>query len=169
MKKNIKTIAIAVAVLITVGAGTAVFAQNMVPNAPNAAPWGQSITVEGTLQLQNGSIVLVSGETTWFVPMLSRYVGFIDGLKEGSSVSVQGYAGRYNMLMPASMTINGKTYELFDFSDTAWGGPGMMGGGYCGNGYRYNGNNGNTWGGHHGGGYGRHDGGRRSGMMGGRW
>ena len=79
----------------------------------SAQNWGnpQSITIEGTLQLQNGQIAVSTGSAVYFVPELGRYVGFIDGLREGSRVSVAGYAfGNY--LQPVQMTLNGKSYDL---------------------------------------------------------
>ena len=110
-----------------------VFAQN----------WGgvsQKITVTGTLQLQNGQIALASGNTVYFVPTLGRYIGFIDGLKEGASVSIDGYASG-NYLEPSKVTINGKSY---DFSPNnpgqSWGGYGYCGyGPYASGGYGYGG------------------------------
>jgi hypothetical protein len=150
MKTNIMFFA--VIMLLFVGAGTSVFAQGI------GNSWGETVTVDGTLQLQNGDIVLVSGSNTYFVPMVTRYIGFIDGLKEGAAVSVQGYIGGYNnILMPTSMTINGKSYDLSrNAPQGGYGygyGGGMMGGyngGYCGNGGAYNGRH------HGGGGRGRH-------------
>jgi hypothetical protein len=119
MKTKTKAMVMAAVMLLAAGAGTAVFAQSAVN------PWGQTVTVEGTLQLQNGQIVLVSGNTNYFVPMLTRYVGFVDGLKEGAHISVQGYAGGYNMLMPTAFTVNGKSYDV---STLALGGAGYCGG-----------------------------------------
>ena len=113
-----------------------IFAQN----------WGgvsQRITVTGTLQLQNGQIALASGNTVYFVPTLGRYIGFIDGLKEGASVSIDGYASG-NYLEPSKVTINGKSY---DFSPAnpgqGWNGNVQYGygpygcGGYACGGYGY--------------------------------
>jgi len=95
-----------------------------------AQGWGgasQTITVNGTLQLQNGQIALSGGNTVYFVPALGRYIGFIDGLKEGARVSIDGYASG-NYLEPSKVTIDGKSY---DFSPNnlsqGWGGYG-----YCG-------------------------------------
>jgi len=100
-----------------------------------AQGWGgasQKITVNGTLQLQNGQIALASGNAVYFVPALGRYVGFIDGLKEGARVSVEGYASG-NYLEPSKVTIDGKSY---DFSPNnlsqGWGGYGY---GDCCGGY----------------------------------
>ena len=71
----------------------------------------ETITVEGTLQLQNGMISVLSGETSFLVPMLNRYIGFIEGLKEGNKISVEGYA-RKNFLHPSKVIIAGKSYDF---------------------------------------------------------
>jgi hypothetical protein len=75
--------------------------------------WGtaQSVTVEGTLQLQNGQIAVSTGNAVYFVPVLNRYIGFIDGLKEGARVSILGYASG-NVLQATQATINGKSYDF---------------------------------------------------------
>jgi len=75
--------------------------------------WGisQSITVEGTLQLQNGQIAVSTGNAVYYVPVLNQYIGFIDGLKEGARISVLGYASG-NILQASQVTINGKTYDF---------------------------------------------------------
>ena len=79
-----------------------------------------SVTVEGTLKLEKGFIALASGDTVYYVPMLQRYVGFIDGLKEGAKVSVEGYQFK-NMLHPQKVTINGKDYDFQRSSEMAFG------------------------------------------------
>jgi hypothetical protein len=71
----------------------------------------EPVKIEGTLQLQNGQFAVASGNNTYYVPMIGRYVGFIDALKEGSNVSFEGYV-RGNFLMPVKMTIGGKSYDL---------------------------------------------------------
>ncbi|MCX7787555.1 MAG: hypothetical protein N2442_07645, partial [Spirochaetes bacterium] len=50
------------------------------------------VKVDGTLSLINGRIGLKSGGKTYYVPMLGRYAGFIEGLKEGAYVKLEGYA-----------------------------------------------------------------------------
>jgi hypothetical protein len=86
-------------------------------NAVSAQNWGnqwemgQSVTVEGTLQLQNGQIAVSAGNTLYFVPVLNRYIGFIDGLREGTRVSVLGYASG-NVFQAIQVTINGKSYDF---------------------------------------------------------
>jgi hypothetical protein len=101
-----------------------------------AQGWGnasQPITVNGTLQLQNGQIAVAGGNAVYFVPSLGRYVGFIEGLKEGAGVSIDGYASG-NYLEPSRITINGKSYDLAPNNlSQGWGGYGW--GGYGHHGY----------------------------------
>lgn len=76
-------------------------------------------TIEGTLKLKNGDVAIESKGETYFVPILLRYSNFIDGIKEGAKVKLQGYEeGRYsyessyNMFMPTSIMVNGKTHDI---------------------------------------------------------
>jgi len=88
-----------------------------------AAP--ESVKIEGTLQLHNGQFAVASGNNIYYVPMIGRYVGFIDGLKEGSVASFEGYVYG-NFLRPVKMTISGKSYDLAA-NRTADGGAGSFG------------------------------------------
>ncbi|MCL1813078.1 MAG: hypothetical protein FWG29_06100 [Treponema sp.] len=69
------------------------------------------VTVEGTLQLQNGMIAVKSGENVYIVPLLHRYAGFIEGIKDGNRVSIEGYVIK-NHLRPTKLTISGKSYDF---------------------------------------------------------
>ena len=76
-------------------------------------------TIRGTLGLSGGRISVVSGNITYYVNGLSRFVGFIDGLKEGAQVSLDGYATaptiegqNYRTFYPVTLTLNTKTYEV---------------------------------------------------------
>jgi hypothetical protein len=104
-------------------------------NAP--APWGppgwnqpqaQSVKVEGRLALINGTIGIKSGAKTYYVPMLARMAGFIEGIKEGASVKLEGYerqlpyAPEYYTLMATKLSVGGKDYDLGQY-----GGFGMRG------------------------------------------
>ena len=86
---------------------------------PRPAP--ESATVTGNLTIAQGMIAVVSGDTTWLVRGLNRYVGFIDGLKEGAQVTLEGYATpagsrdkdkNIKSLHVQKMTLNGKDYEI---------------------------------------------------------
>jgi hypothetical protein len=70
------------------------------------------INVEGTLKLERGLIAIQSGDTVYYAPSLNRYAGFIDGLREGNTVSVEGYANR-NTILPTKITVSGRSYDLF--------------------------------------------------------
>jgi len=76
--------------------------------------WGtapQAISVTGTLQLQNGAIAVVSGNNVYFVPVLTQYIGFIEGLREGAQISMDGYVSG-NYFQPTRVTISGRNYDF---------------------------------------------------------
>jgi len=98
-------------VLFTIGS---VFAQSRDGRGNRAIP--EQVKIEGTLQLHNGQFAVASGSNIYYVPMIRRYVGFIEGLKEGAAASFEGYV-RGNFLHPVKMTVGGKTYELSDRGD----------------------------------------------------
>ena len=99
----------------------------------------EQVKIDGTLQLQNGQFAVASGNNMYYVPAIERYIGFIDGLKEGSAASFEGYVSG-NFLRPSKMTVNGKTYDLAgggsggrnDFDNGKGFGPRGFGPGYCG-------------------------------------
>jgi len=87
-----------------------IFAQSNTPATTN---------IKGTLGLSAGRISVVSGDITYYVMGLSRFVGFIDGLKEGAQVSLDGYASaprtegqKDRVFYPVTLTLNGKNYEV---------------------------------------------------------
>ena len=75
----------------------------------------KTVTMEGTLQLEKGLIALSSGDNVYYVPMLQRYAGFIEGIKEGAKISVEGFQFR-NMLHPTKVTVSGKDYDFPAFT-----------------------------------------------------
>jgi len=80
-------------------------------------PTGAAVTVQGTLTLAQGTLAVVSGGTTYLVPRLSRYVGFIDSLKEGAQVKLEGTAfasqdAAVKNLAVDTLTVGGKSYDL---------------------------------------------------------
>jgi len=109
------------------------------PGGPRPYAWGQgsprnqsprpspeNVTVSGNLTIAQGMIAVVSGDTTWLVRGLDRYVGFIDGLKEGAQVTLEGYAmssprnDKIKSLQVQKMTLNGKDYELARPQQRQW-------------------------------------------------
>ena len=118
MKKLVFLVVIALLVIGTASAQ----GWGWVPPAPP-----ETVRVDGTLQLQNGHIVLSTGTVVYFVPGLMRYIGFIDGLREGARISAEGFASG-NFLQPTKLTIGGREYD-FAANTPGWGpmgGP-MMG------------------------------------------
>jgi hypothetical protein len=104
-------------------AGT-VFAQNN-ENRPNrndrqrASAWQREvakITVEGVLRLEKGIVAVASGDSVNYVPVLNRYIGFIDGLKEGTKISVEGYQFK-DFIRPIKVTISGKSYDFPEYGN----------------------------------------------------
>jgi hypothetical protein len=128
----------AIVLLVVLAAAGTAFAQG----AP--APWGaprwdqsqaQTITVEGKLALINGTIGIKSGAKTYYVPMLARLAGFVEGIKEGATTKLEGYAHQmpyapeYYTLMATKATVGGKEYDLGQYGGFGRyvGGHGMMG------------------------------------------
>jgi len=71
----------------------------------------KSLTIEGTLKLEKGLIAVESGDEVYFVPMLTRYIGFLEGLKEGERVSIEGY-GHKKIILPKKVTLGEKSYDF---------------------------------------------------------
>jgi hypothetical protein len=97
---------IAFAIFSALTAGTGVFAQ---------AP--EKTTVSGTLGVYQGRVALESGDTFYYVAGINHLIGFIDGLKEGASVSLEGYVFRSpengdRVIRASALTVNGKNYSL---------------------------------------------------------
>jgi hypothetical protein len=78
----------------------------------------ETTSVSGNFTIAQGMIAVTSNDITYLVRGLNRYIGFIDGLKEGAAVTLEGYALPYpqdskvKFLLAQKMTLNGKEYEL---------------------------------------------------------
>ena len=133
-----------VLVLALAAAGMAVAQTAPAPWGPyrGAPPEAQLVKVDGRLALINGMIGLKSGGKTYYVPMLTRLTGFMDSIKEGASVRLEGYeyqmpyAPEYYTLMATKLTVGGKDYDLSQYGGYGWHGGnrrgGMMGWGWRG-------------------------------------
>jgi hypothetical protein len=97
--------------------------QNRFPPGPPPAQRGQDFkaettSVSGNFTIAQGMIAVISNDITYLVRGLNRYIGFIDGLKEGAAVTLEGYAmpaprnDKVRFLLAQKMTLNGKDYEL---------------------------------------------------------
>ena len=99
-----------------------VFAQNKdTQDRNNRQRDFKTVTIDGTLQLAKGFVAVASGDSVYYVPILTRYIGFIEGLKEGTNVSVEGYEFR-KFIHPVKVIIGGKSYD-FIASGRGPGGP----------------------------------------------
>ena len=78
----------------------------------------EAVTISGNLIVAHGRPALKSGDVTYIVGGLNRLTGFVDGLKEGAQVTIEGAAfsrlkeDKTKFLRPAKLTLNGKTYEM---------------------------------------------------------
>ena len=110
-------------------AGGFLFAQTATP----------ATTIRGTVGLSSGHIAVKSGNITYYVKGLERLIGFIDGLKDGAQVSLEGYASApaiegqtERLFYPVKLTLNGKDYEVGSPTVGIWGSehPGRMNRGF---------------------------------------
>jgi hypothetical protein len=112
-------------------------------------------TVNGTLGLNGGRIVLTSGDTSYFIRGLGRFVGFIEGLKEGAEVAIEGYVSppslegaTERLLFPVKLSLNGKDYEVGPRVAEIQDRQHPMGPGRTGRDFKARPSSGETWGRH---------------------
>jgi hypothetical protein len=95
---------IMIVVFIALMAAGAVFAQTP----------PEKITISGNLGISQGFISLESGGQLYYVMGLQRFTGFIDGLKAGAPVTLEGYVippRNYGWNLPPAQTgIQGTPY-----------------------------------------------------------
>ena len=112
-----------IVVLALVVAASAVSAQGWGPGARGtgpAAPTAQTETVmiEGKLTLLNAHPAIVIKDKTYYVGIPNRLFGFVDGLKEGASVKLEGYeqplpyASNVVMFRVVKLTVGGRVIDL---------------------------------------------------------
>jgi hypothetical protein len=107
--------------------------QGQFPPGPNSGPRQppQTVTLKGPLSFVNGQIAVKSAGTTYYVRGLNRLFGFVDGLREGAEVTLEGYATdipiapEYKHFLVDKLTFNGKEYaDLLPQRHMAQGFPG---------------------------------------------
>lgn len=126
-----------IVVLAVAVAVTAVSAQGWAPGfrGPGAAPAApaapaETTKIEGKLALVNAHPAVVVKDKTYYVGIPSRLFGFVDGLKEGAQVKLEGYeqplpyATNVAMFHVVKLTIGGREIDL---SQAGGFGRGMMG------------------------------------------
>ena len=52
----------------------------------------EKISLEGTLELIDTRVAIKKDSKTYFVMIPNRLYGFVDGLKEGANVKIEGYS-----------------------------------------------------------------------------
>jgi hypothetical protein len=81
-------------------------------------PPAETVTVSGRMIVARGFPALESGGTTYMVAGINRLIGFVDGLKEGAQVTIEGLAttvsqdGKTKFLRPSKLTLDGRSYDL---------------------------------------------------------
>ena len=146
MKKALVVVAIA---FLLVGAASAQprMGQGVAPfygqgygfQAPTVTIALEKISLEGTLELVDSRVAIKKDSKTYFVMIPNRLYGFVDGLKEGASVKVEGYSHEIPGLKDTyavrvnTLTLNGRTIDLANSAVSAFPmGGGMMGGSWMG-------------------------------------
>ena len=90
------------------------------PNHPNQPQRqaAEAVTVSGSLIVAHGMPALRSGDKTYLLGRVTRLAGFVDGLREGAQVTVEGSAvtsrrdDNLKFLNPARLTLDGKSYDM---------------------------------------------------------
>ncbi|MCL1815682.1 MAG: hypothetical protein FWG27_07695 [Treponema sp.] len=88
----------------------------------------ETVTVTGNLGLTNGRITVKSGDDVYYVMGIQRLIGFVDAVKEGAQVSLEGHIrniprGDAKVLLASKLTVAGKSYDLGPANRTAANAP----------------------------------------------
>ena len=113
--------------LLALCASALVFAQGARGQAPDtekvmrrtqAVPSSEKLTITGNLTIVNGMIAVKKDDASFLLPGLLRYAGFIDGIKDGAQVTVEGLArsqqadSKTKVLLIQKLTIGNREYEM---------------------------------------------------------
>lgn len=95
----------------------------------------EKITLEGTLELVDARAAIKKDDKTYFVMIPNRLYGFVEELKEGASVKIEGYSHEISgvensfAVRVESLALGGRTIDLGATSGTFGSmGRGAMGG-----------------------------------------
>ena len=78
----------------------------------------ETLSVTGNLTIAQGMLAVKNNDVTYLVAGLNRFIGFIDGLKDGAQVTLEGSAAtspldaKTKFLRMSKLTINGKDYDM---------------------------------------------------------
>ena len=87
------------------------------PNRRQVPP-SEAVTISGTLTVAYGMPAVRSGDSTYLVGRLNRLTGFIDDLREGAQVTIEGSAvtsrrdSNLKFLNPSRLTLGGRSHDL---------------------------------------------------------
>jgi hypothetical protein len=87
-------------------------------HGPRRGAAGETVTVSGNLALVDGQIAVVAEGITYIAGGLRWLTGFIDGIKEGAAVSLEGRAraapfdDNTRFLRISKLTVGGKDYTF---------------------------------------------------------
>ena len=93
---------------------------NQRPGGPRefSMPGIENVNITGYLSVTCGTIAVTTDGITYLTLGLNRFIGFIDGLKEGAKVSLEGNTishpamEKTKILQVKKMTLNDKEYEI---------------------------------------------------------
>jgi hypothetical protein len=106
---------------LVIGIAALAFAQDRGERWGRGFPPGpppEKAVVTGSLTIVQGFLAVKDGDTTYYAAGLERYIGFIDSLKDGAAVSLEGFAvaaprnDKAKILRVNKLTIGGKDYDL---------------------------------------------------------
>jgi hypothetical protein len=120
-----------VLVVMTLCSAAAVSAQGwgmgwgMMPGFDRTGGWSpplvEKMTLKGNLVASEGRIALKADGATYYIRGIQGLIGFVDGLKEGASVEIEGGVQKWpnspqgtetvNLLYAEKLTIGGKVYD----------------------------------------------------------
>jgi hypothetical protein len=128
---------IVVLVAIAALAASAVAAQGMRPGMMNQAPataaTQEVVKVDGRLSLVNGHPAVVAAGKTYYVRLPGMLYGYLDALKDGAAVKLEGYATPVPLaentfvLQTTKLNVGGKDYDLGQMAETRGALGGMSG------------------------------------------
>lgn len=127
--KRVVTV-LAIATMAIVGASAQGFGPMSGPMGAAQIQAQPTVTIEGKLSLVQGHPAVVVKDKTYFVRLPQFLYGFVDGLKEGASVKLEGYetaipyAPNSYFFLATKLTLGTKAYDLAQ----TFQGYGMMGG-----------------------------------------
>ena len=105
--------------ILVFGLATLASAQQSGPGRnQRTLPPAEAVTASGNLIVAHGMPAIRSGNTTYLVFGINRLIGFVEGLREGAFVTVEGRAlasrndNDLKFLMPSTLNLGGRNYEI---------------------------------------------------------